>query len=48
MSIDNLEALLESRLERADCCVVCGMLIPSKQQAEEPGADTCVNCKDKV
>lgn len=45
MSIDNLESLLESRLARADCCAECGLLIPSKQQTEEPGADVCASCK---
>lgn len=48
-----LELALRSRVDgpveaSADCCVECGLGIPSARQIAVPGVDTCVDCQELV
>lgn len=46
--IDNIERAVETKLERADCCIQCGHGISSRLQIAKPGIDLCEICMGGV
>jgi hypothetical protein len=44
-AVDTLEDLLETRLGRADCCILCDRLIDVNRQHKH--SDVCENCATK-